>query len=62
MKRKILIYAAKLKPFKSNMVHLDSIAVSVFADIFIELTNRQQDPNDYSDTVTRVLSRCARQA
>ena len=36
---------------------LDSIAVSVFADIFIELTNiRQQDPNNYSDTVTRVLS------
>ena len=38
---------------------VDSIAVSVFADMFIVLTNtdRQQDPNNYSDTVTRVLSR-----
>ena len=38
--------------------HLDSIAVSVFADIFIELTNisiRRQDPNNYSDTETRCL-------
>ena len=39
---------------------LDSIAVSVFADIFIELTNtvysiRRQDPNNYSDTETRCL-------
>ena len=39
---------------------VDSIAVSVFADIFIELTNtvfsiRRQDPNNYSDTETRCL-------
>ena len=36
---------------------LGSIAVSVFADIFIELTNtiRQQDPNNYSETDTRCL-------
>ena len=35
---------------------VDSIAVSVLADIFIELTNiRRQDPNNYSDTVTRCL-------
>ena len=36
---------------------VDSIAVSVFADIFLELTNsiRQQDPNNYSDTETRCL-------
>ena len=37
-----------------NRFELDSIAVSVFADIFIELTNilkhyiRRQDPNNYS--------------
>ena len=43
----------------------DSIAVSVFADIFIEfdkycntrLSIRRQNPNNYSDTVTRALSR-----
>ena len=39
---------------------VDSIAVSVFADIFIELTNtnnsiRRQDPNNFSDTETRWL-------
>ena len=39
---------------------LDSIAVSVFADIVIELTNtnnsiRRQDPNNFSDTETRCL-------
>ena len=37
---------------------LDSIAVSVFADIFIELTNtnnsiRRQDPNNFSDVLRR---------
>ena len=38
------------------LVGLDSITVSVFADIFIELTNiRRQDPNNYSDTETRCL-------
>ena len=37
-----------------NRFEVDSIAVSVFADIFIELTNilkyynRRQDPNNYS--------------
>ena len=41
---------------------VDSIAVSVFADILIELTScgtrlsiRQQDPNIYSDTEARCL-------
>ena len=40
---------------------IDSIAVSVFADIFIGLTNtryrniRRQDSNNYSDTETRCL-------
>ena len=47
------------KPCYFDKTWVDSIAVSVFADIFIVLTNtdRQQDPNNYSDTVTRVLFR-----
>ena len=47
------------KPRYFDKTWVDSIAVSVFADMFIVLTNtdRQQDPNNYSDTVTRVLSR-----
>ena len=38
-----------------QQVRVDSIAVSLFADIFIELTNTRQDPNNYSDTETRCL-------
>ena len=43
-----------------NLRELDSIAVSVFADVFIELTNtnnsiRRQDPNNFSDTETWCL-------
>ena len=35
---------------------LDSIAVSLFVDILVELTNiRRQDSNNYSDTETRCL-------
>ena len=47
------------KPCYFDKTWVDSIAVSVFADIFIVSTNtdRQQDSNNYSDTVTRVLSR-----
>ena len=41
-----------------NLRELDSIAVSVFADVFIELTNtnnsiRRQDPNNFSDVLRR---------
>ena len=45
------------KPCYFDKTWVDSIAVSVFADIFIVSTNtdRQQDSNNYSDTVTRVL-------
>ena len=44
----------KFGRLQDEWVCIDSIAVPVFADIFIELTNiRRQDPNNYSDTETR---------
>ena len=49
----------KLKIAYNAATYVDSIAVSLFVDILVELTNiRRQDPNNYPDAETMCLVYC----